>query len=129
MTTPTPSFMLIALLLSSALSCSNKPPDTRDYATRIDAARTDKNTHFLKDSKPVPEERKAEFLPLAFFPIDPDYSVPAILKRAEDRTVLQMPTSTGGQRQMRRVGSLEFSLKGQSLKLTAFVEVGAANLD
>src|SRR5262249_39439499 len=41
----------------------------------------------------------------------------------------QMPTSTGGQRQMRRVGSLEFSLKGLPLKLTAFVEGGAANLD
>jgi uncharacterized protein (DUF1684 family) len=32
-------------------------------------------------------------------------------------------------RQMRRAGTLEFALKGQPLKLTAFVEVGAANVD
>ena len=36
-----------------------------------------------------------------------------------------MPTSTGQQRKMRRVGTLEFTLKGQPMKLTAFVEVGA----
>ena len=40
-----------------------------------------------------------------------------------------MPTSVGAQREMRRVGSLEFSLKGRPLKLTAFVEVGAKNVD
>ena len=35
-----------------------------------------------------------------------------------------MPTSTGANRKMRRVGTLEFTLKGQPLKLTAFIEVG-----
>jgi uncharacterized protein (DUF1684 family) len=118
---------IVAILAGSA--CGSTPPDTRDYATRIEAARADKNTHFMKDEKPVPAERKAELLPLSYFTIDPDYVAPAVLKPGEDRTVLQMPTSTGGQRQMRRVGTLEFSLKSQSLKLTAFVEVGAANLD
>ena len=33
-----------------------------------------------------------------------------------------MPTSTGQRRQMRRVGSLAFTLKGQPLTLTAFVD-------
>ena len=68
-------------------------------------------------------------LPLAYFPIDPDYDVPAALKPIDDPTPMQMPTSTGTQRQMRRVGTLEFALKGQPLKLTAFVEVGAQNLE
>ena len=40
-----------------------------------------------------------------------------------------MPTSTGALREMRRVGTLEFTLKGQPLKLTAFVDVGERNLD
>ena len=35
-----------------------------------------------------------------------------------------MPTSTGQRRQMRRVGTLAFTLKGQPLTLTAFVEAG-----
>ena len=37
-----------------------------------------------------------------------------------------MPTSTGANRQMRRVGSLEFTLKGQPMKLLAFSEEWAA---
>ncbi|PYR00686.1 MAG: hypothetical protein DMF96_02660 [Acidobacteria bacterium] len=55
--------------------------------------------------------------------IDPGYDVPAVLKPTDDRTVFQMPTSSGAPRDMRRVGSLEFTLKGLPLKLTTFVEV------
>ena len=35
----------------------------------------------------------------------------------------------GRKRKMRRVGTLEFTLKGQPLKLTAFIEVGAKDLN
>ena len=63
-----------------------------------------------------------EFLPLAYFPIDPDYNVPAALKPIDDPTIIEMPTSTGTKRKMRRVGTLEFTLKGQPLTLTAFIE-------
>jgi uncharacterized protein (DUF1684 family) len=128
-------------------ACSNQAPEDQDYAAKLAAARSRKNAEFQKDAEPVPKNRKAELLPLAYFSIDPVYNVAAILKpapavadRAEDGggpserkaaspAVMLMPTSTGGQRQMRRVGTLEFSLKGQPLKLTAFVEVGASNLD
>ena len=122
----------VALCLAAAaamFACSNKPPEDESYAAKIAADRAAKDASFQKDSAPVPDNRKAELLPLAYFAIDPDYSVAAILKPIDDRTVLQMPTSTGGQRQMRRVGTLEFSLKGKPLKLSAFVEVGAPNLD
>ena len=39
-----------------------------------------------------------QFLPLAYFPIDPDYNVPASLKPLDDPTVYEMPTSTGANR-------------------------------
>jgi uncharacterized protein (DUF1684 family) len=42
---------------------------------------------------------------------------------------MEMPTSTGQRRQMQRVGRLEFSLKGQSLTLGAFVEAGSQSFD
>jgi uncharacterized protein (DUF1684 family) len=115
----------------SGVSCSSKPPDdTKSYIEKIAAARAAKDTDFRNGSdSPIPPERRGDLLPLAYFPIDPDYSVPAILKPSQDRTVIQMPTSVGGQRQMRRVGTLEFSLKGRSLKLSAFVEVGAPDLN
>ena len=72
---------------------------------------------------------EAELLPLAYFAIDPDYNVPAALKPAEKETVIEMPTSTGELRRQRIVGTLEFVLKGQPLKLTATVEADAPNLD
>src|SRR5262249_21152374 len=84
-----------------------------------------KDAQFTKEEEPIPSNRKGEFLPLAYFPIDPDYNVAAALKRIDDPTIVDMPTSTGTTRKMRRVGTLEFSLKGQPLKLTAFVEVGS----
>jgi uncharacterized protein len=120
-------FMLAGLL--SLAACSNKPPDDpKAYVAGLAAARNAKNDAFARSSDPVPENRHSELLPLAYFPIDPSYSVPAVLKPSTDSTVIDMPTSTGTQRKMRRVGALEFTLKGQALKLTAFVEVGSKDL-
>jgi uncharacterized protein (DUF1684 family) len=111
--------------------CSGKPPiNDSDYVATIAAARAAKDADLKNSAEtPVPENRKAEFLPLAYFAIDPAYSVPAVLKPATDRAIIQMPTSVGAVRQMRRVGTLEFALKGRPLKLSAFVEVGAPNMD
>ena len=91
--------------------------------------RREKDAQFQTASdSPIPADRRSELLPLAYFPIDPDYDVPARLEPTDDRTVIEMPTSTGTQRKMRRVGTLAFSIKGQPLKLTAFVEADAKDL-
>jgi len=110
-------------------ACGHKPPDDRDYATKVAAERADKDALFLKGSDPIPENRKAELLPLSYFPIDPLYNVPASLKPSQNETIIPMTTSIGTQRQYRIVGTLEFLLKAQSMKLTALVEVGAPDLD
>jgi uncharacterized protein (DUF1684 family) len=115
-----------ALLAVVAGACGGRPPvDSRGYADKIAAERSAKDEAFLAGNDPIPKARHAEFLPLAYFPIDPDYNVPAALKPSDDPTVIEMPTSTGTNRKMRRAGTLEFTLKGQPLKLTAFLEVGA----
>jgi uncharacterized protein (DUF1684 family) len=112
--------------MAGAAACASKPPDdSRDYPAKVAADRAAKDAAFQSGNDPIPTARHAEFLPLAYFPIDPDYNVPASLKPSNDPTIIEMPTSTGTQRKMRRAGSLEFSLKGQPLKLTAFLEVGA----
>jgi uncharacterized protein len=107
-----------------ATGCSPSPPDERDYATKIAAARAAKDAQFAQGDDPIPRAKHATFLPLAYFPIDPDYNVPGTIKPIDDKTIYEMPTSTGANRKMRRVGSLEFTLKAQPLKLTAFNEVG-----
>jgi uncharacterized protein len=114
----------IALLLL-ACACSSKPPDEpKDYVSKIAAERAAKDAAFTAADDPIPTARHAQFLPLAYFPIDPDYNAPGVLKPIDDKTIYEMPTSTGANRKMRRVGSLEFTLKGQPMKLLAFNEVG-----
>src|SRR5439155_290360 len=76
-------------------------------------------------NSPVPPNRRNELLPLGYFPIDPDYKTSASLIPSEDETILEVQTSTGTIRKMRRLGTMEFTLKGQGLKLAAVIEVGA----
>lgn len=118
---------MAAVLMLSA--CSSSPPDDpKAYIAKMATARAEKDAAFAKDGDPVPQNRKHDLLPLSYFPIDPDYDVPAGLKPLNDPTIVQMATSTGTLRDMRRVGVLEFVLKGQPMKLTAFVEKDAKDL-
>ncbi len=59
---------------------------------------------------------------MSYFPVELDYRVPAALTVARGNDVLEIPTSLGKRRPHRRIGRLEFTLKGQPLTLTAFVE-------
>jgi uncharacterized protein (DUF1684 family) len=105
------------------------PPPPVPYAEQIRAFRETKDAAFASASpeSPVPPGERAKFLPLAYFPVDESYHVPARLVPAQQVPELggdgiEMPTSTGQRRQMRRAGQLRFSIKGQTLALTAFVE-------
>lgn len=71
---------------------------------------------------PVPAEKRATFEPLPYYPIDPAYQVPAALTVAPGEDVLELPTSTGLRRKMRKIGTLKFTVKGQALSLSAFVD-------
>ena len=111
-------------------ACSNRPPDDpKDYAAKIAAARAAKDAALGATDDPIPNASHAKFLPLAYFPIDPDYNVAASLKPSDDRTVIQIPTSVGEADPFRRAGMLEFVVKGQPLKLTAYVPAAAQSDD
>ena len=102
------------------VACSPAP---QDYAVKTAAERAAKDENFTNAANsPVPADKKAALLPLSYFPIDEGYAVPATLVPAADRTRLQVPTSMGALREIERVGTLRFTLKGQPLKLTAFIE-------
>ena len=66
------------------------------------------------DESPIPHERRASFPPLSYFPIEPDYRVPAALAVNRSNVVVEIPTSTGQRRPHQRVGTLSFTLKGQA---------------
>lgn len=124
--------LAIAALATATLAtgCSGKPPDDPEaYVQKLTAGRAAKDAEFLSSNDPIPTAIHAEFLPLAYFPVDPTYNVIAGLRAATDDVTLMMPTSTGQQRKMRQVGTMEFMLKGQSMSLVAFNEVDAADMN
>jgi len=94
------------------------------------AARRAEVDRFMRESpeSPILEPQRATFPPLPYYPVNQEYRVPAALTIAAPGDVMEMPTSTGQRRRMRRIGTLDFMLKDTPLKLTAFVEESDANL-
>ena len=119
--------LLSAVLVGTA--CAACTPAQIPYADEINTWHATKD-QFMRESpdSPVPAAQRASFPPLAYFPVTPEYRVPAALTVAPSNTMLEIPSSNGKPRPHRRVGTLEFSLKGQPLKLTAFVEVGQEDM-
>ena len=119
------ALVLAAALVIAAAACSPKPPDERGLRRedrgrargerrRVRARRRpDSAGQATRSSCRSPTSRS----------IRTTTSRP-ICTRSTTRRSIEMPTSTGANRKMRRVGTLEFTLKGQPLTLTAFNEVG-----
>jgi uncharacterized protein (DUF1684 family) len=109
----------------AGLAACTPGPGDEDYGSRIAEARAEKDAAFLSSpDSPIPPDKKGTLLPLAYYPIDEAYAVPAELQMSPDRSRLQIPTSTGKLRDYERIGTLRFSLKGTPTRLTAFSEVG-----
>lgn len=116
-------------LALACVACSSGPmpiDDSESYAKTVQEKRTAKDAFFRSSSgdNPVPADRQTALLPLSYYPIDPDYRVPAALKPGAEQPVFDMPTSTGAMRKMTQVGVLEFTIKGQSMTLVAFAGEG-----
>lgn len=120
------AFALASLAVVTA--CSPKaPPDDSNYLETLEKARAAKDALFARGTdSPVPPGQRSVFLPLAYFPIDRAYSVPAAFDEAPAgrRPQLELQTSSHQPRRMERLGVLKFNLQGQRLQLSAFVEAG-----
>lgn len=118
--------LVVACALALTVACERAPVP---YADQITAWHAEKD-RFMRESSdsPVPADTRATFPPLAYFPTDAAYRVPAALQPAASGASIEMLTSTGQHRQMRRVGTLGFTLNGQQLSLGAFVEANEQDL-
>ena len=125
--------MRVLLILGAGVlalsACAPEPPSDDDYVARVTMARSEKDDALRKERDPVPENRKADLLPLVYYDVNPMYNVPALFKPSKDTQTLQMVYSDGAIRDVRRMGTLEFSLNGQAHKLTAYIEVGSQNVN
>lgn len=119
--------LMVPMVLGVLLGGCSKPP--LPYPEQIAAWHAEKD-RFMRESSdsPVPAEKRGTFSGLTYFPVDPGYRVPAMLQLAPNSPAVEMPTSTGQRRQMRRVGTLSFTLKGQPLSLGAFVEANETDM-
>lgn len=118
-----PLYTIVPLLFVCVAAVAGCSMPEQPYAEQIGAWHADKD-RYMRESpdSPVPEAQRANFPPLSYFPVNEEYRVPAELKVIQSDQVLEMPTSTGQRRKMRRVGTLEFTLKGKPETLTAFVD-------
>ena len=109
-----------ASLLLVTAACSKAP---LPYPEQIAAWHAEKD-RFMRESpdSPVAADKRAAFSGLPYFAVDASYRVPAMLQPVTGSPAVEMPTSTGQRRQMRRIGALSFTLRGQQLTLGAFVE-------
>jgi uncharacterized protein (DUF1684 family) len=117
-----------AAVLSGLLAgCAAAP---LSYPDQIAAWHAEKD-RFMREStqSPVAVEQRASFPALTYFPVDPAYRIPAVLQPAESGPTVEMPTSTGQRRRMRRVGTLAFTMTGQPLSLGAFVDAAEKDMD
>ena len=119
-----------ALCCSPRLDCRrdvlSKPPDEpKDYAAKIAAERAAKDAAFAARRRSDPEgaARRVPAARATFRSIRTT-TCRRRSSRSTITTIIEMPTSTGTNRKMRRVGTLEFTLKGQPMKLHGFIEVG-----
>jgi uncharacterized protein len=110
----------VALLAIALAGCS---PTARPYVEEIGAWRAEKDRFMRSTESPLAPAERDRFPALSYFPVSPDYRAPSSLELIPGNVVIEMSTSTGLRRQMRRVGTLKFMLKGQPLTLTAFVEM------
>jgi uncharacterized protein len=121
-----------ALCLGVLVAAGCAPDPAREEAqflAELQGYRVLKDEAFQGSDSPVPPERRSELLPLDYFAPSVDYRVPAVLRPSNDGAVIEMPTTTGQLRRMVRVGRLEFTLRGEQLALSAFVEAGSRDLN
>jgi uncharacterized protein (DUF1684 family) len=114
--------LICLLLLAPVLlaACSSRE---LSYEEEIAVWHAEKD-RFMRESSesPVLPDQRANFPDLPYFPTNQEYRVPSVLNVMPAGDILDMQTSTGQRRKMQRIGALEFTLKGETLKLTAFAE-------
>ena len=127
---PLATLVMMTLVGAGSGACTSgpgAPVDGRPYEQQIREARSLKDAYFKSNEEsPILPADRATFTGLPYFPVDPSYRVPAALReeRQTPPVIILMATSRDKPRRMQRVGTLEFTLHGEPLTLSAFVEEG-----
>ncbi len=129
-----PLIFALAVGIGPAACASGPQPDAATGNQSVLAWRAAKDAMFKSDAdqdgdgrpdSPLLPADRATFTGLPYYPIDPAYQLPAVLKESRSpKLIIELPTSSTELRRMQRVGTLTFTLKGATLTLTAFADEG-----
>ena len=117
----------VAIVLSGCTSGPPAPLDERPYEERVLSDRARKDAEFRSpDNKfsPVPQEKRAGFPALAYYPVRAEFRAPAALTeiRSDPPVVIELPNTAHQLERKVKVGTLSFTLVGNTYKLSAFAE-------
>jgi uncharacterized protein (DUF1684 family) len=111
-------------MMNETTGASTSAETSEDDAARrqIDAFRRQKDKFFTEsaDSPILPEDREV-FHGLNYYPFDATFRVMATLVPEPHPGIFRVQTTTGDHKEYTRVGTLEFEVNGQVLRLTAFM--------
>jgi len=113
---------IIFIILILFNQFSNNPSN---YETKILQIRQQKNLNFKNNPRsPVPQEERADFTELNYFPINKAFVAPATFSPEIFKDTLRLMTNTGEERLMINAGKVKFSLQGNDYELSAFEVLG-----
>jgi len=119
-----PFAFLIVLLASAGCDPAGSAPDWLPPADARYAAwddwRTDKDSLFLTEESPIPEDERPVFQGLDYFAFDSTLAFPVALEPVLRADTLRIPTTTGHVRHYVRYGRFTFQLGGRVQNLTAY---------
>lgn len=90
-------------------------------AQRLIALRAQKDQFFKKDSRsPLTPQQQAKFEGLSYYLANPKFDLVLEMTEFEDKTDVQIQTTTGEARWYRRVGEVRFNVSNQEARLTIY---------
>jgi uncharacterized protein (DUF1684 family) len=100
------------------------PAPASDYVARVERLRREKDAYFKRDPhSPIPDEDRAAFTGLSYFPADPRWLITARARRVPEGEPIEMAMSRGGPRLYRRYARAAFRTPvGAEAELTLFFE-------
>ncbi len=102
---------LIILFFVLCFGCQEPPPEVGeiDFVAQIEKHRMAKDVSFkMSEDSPIPNDRKAKFQGLSYFPADLNYRFQVRLHRYDKKETFEIVTSTGALRKTVKYGYFKF---------------------
>ncbi len=100
------------------------PIDEESYAAALRASRAEKDHFFKTDPhSPLPEDVRASFQGLAYYPPNPALRLVVPLERDPSGTRITLQMSTGDEQEYERLGFISFEVDGEPVRLAVYRDV------